>query len=127
MRLFSIQGNRQKLDGGSMFGNCPRALWERWVSVDEQHRIDLACRSLLVEEDDGRKILFETGIGAFFEPKLRERYGVQEAEHRLLVELEELGIAAEDIDKNLLGFHRFTNGRLSVGQQKDSFKILIEG
>ena len=64
--------------------NCPRALWERWVSVDEQHRIDLACRSLLVEEDDGRKILFETGIGAFFEPKLRERYGVQEAEHRLL-------------------------------------------
>src|SRR5690554_3823657 len=83
MLVHSVEGNTQKLDGGSMFGNCPRVVWERWAPADAQHRIDLACRSLLVR-DGGRTILLETGIGAFFEPKLRERFGVQEREHVLL-------------------------------------------
>jgi hypothetical protein len=28
MKLFSIEGNSQKLDGGPMFGNCPKAVWQ---------------------------------------------------------------------------------------------------
>ena len=43
-------------------------------------------------------MLFETGIGAFFEPKLRERYGVQEADHVLLDSLRAAGFSHEDID-----------------------------
>ncbi len=27
MKLWSILGNSQKLDGGAMFGNVPRAMW----------------------------------------------------------------------------------------------------
>ena len=76
MKLWSILGNSQKLDGGAMFGNAPRALWSRWTSVDEYNRIDLACRALLASPLNGKTVLFETGIGAFFEPALRERYGV---------------------------------------------------
>ena len=53
---------------------------------DDQNRIPLACRCLLVRDDD-RTILFETGIGAFFEPALRERYGVVESHHVLLESL----------------------------------------
>ena len=30
MKLWSLQGNSQKLDGGAMFGNAPRALWSHW-------------------------------------------------------------------------------------------------
>ena len=30
MKLWSILGNSQKLDGGAMFGNAPRAMWEQW-------------------------------------------------------------------------------------------------
>ncbi|MBA3541660.1 MAG: MBL fold metallo-hydrolase, partial [Deltaproteobacteria bacterium] len=26
--LTSVQGNSQRLDGGAMFGNAPRAVWE---------------------------------------------------------------------------------------------------
>ena len=33
-----------------MFGNCPRAIWARWSPPDEEYRIDLACRGLLVRE-----------------------------------------------------------------------------
>ena len=115
--LFSVKGNSQKLDGGAMFGNAPKALWSRWVSVDEQNRIDLGCRALLVKEPT-RNILFEAGIGAFFEPRLRERYGVVEQEHVLLKSLAEIGIAPEDIDVVVLSHLHFDHvgGILSAWQ-----------
>jgi glyoxylase-like metal-dependent hydrolase (beta-lactamase superfamily II) len=106
MQLFSVEGNTQKLDGGSMFGNCPRVVWERWAPADDQHRIDLACRSLLVR-DGQHTVLLETGIGAFFEPKLRERYGVQESEHVLLSSLARLGITPADVDVIVLSHLHF--------------------
>lgn len=95
--LTTLLGNSQKLDGGAMFGNAPRALWERWMPADELHRIDLGCRALLVRED-GRNILVETGIGAFFSPELKERYGVQESRHVLLGSLATQGLSDADID-----------------------------
>ena len=47
-QLYSILSNSQKLDGGAMFGNAPKALWSRWTGTDDANRIDLACRCLLV-------------------------------------------------------------------------------
>ena len=97
LRLDSVLGNSQRLDGGAMYGNAPRALWSTWSPPDEQNRIELACRCLLIREA-GRTVLCETGIGAFFEPALRERFGVQEERHVLLDNLGALGVAAEDVD-----------------------------
>ena len=54
--LTTLNGNTQKLDGGAMFGNAPKALWQRWVQADADNRIDLGCRALLVQES-GRNIL----------------------------------------------------------------------
>jgi glyoxylase-like metal-dependent hydrolase (beta-lactamase superfamily II) len=102
-----IDGNTQRLDGGSMFGNCPRAVWERWLTPDERHRVPLACRGLLVTEEGGRRILFETGIGAFFEPKLRDRFGVQEERHVLLDNLRAQGLDHSDIDVVVLSHLHF--------------------
>ena len=107
MKLWSVAGNSQRLDGGAMFGNCPRALWSRWCTPDEHNRIALACRCLLVREPSGRHVLFETGIGSFFAPKLRERYGVQEAEHVLLQSLAALSVEPEDIDVIVLSHLHF--------------------
>jgi glyoxylase-like metal-dependent hydrolase (beta-lactamase superfamily II) len=106
-RAFSLLGNSQRLDGGAMFGNAPRALWERWIRPDEHNRIPLACRTLLVEEDGGRRVLFESGIGAFFPPRLRERYGVVEARHVLLEGLLALGLSDADIDVVVLSHLHF--------------------
>ena len=80
-----------------MFGNAPKAMWERWIPADANNRIPLACRCLVVRDDD-RITLLETGIGAFFEPALRERYGVVESEHVLLASLAAVGICPEAID-----------------------------
>ncbi len=96
MKLFSIQGNSQKLDGGAMYGNCPRALWTRWSTPDEQNRIDLACRALLIRDGE-RVILAETGVGAYMEPKMRDRFGVVESEHVLLESLARVGVSQADV------------------------------
>jgi glyoxylase-like metal-dependent hydrolase (beta-lactamase superfamily II) len=102
----SVLGNSQRLDGGAMFGNAPRALWSRWAPPDEANRVALACRALLLE-DGSRRILFETGIGAFFAPELRERYGVVETEHVLLSSLASLGLRDTDIDVVVLSHLHF--------------------
>jgi len=107
VQLDAVAGNSQKLDGGAMFGNAPRAVWASWCPPDEQNRIDLACRCLLVREDDGRTVLLETGIGAFFEPALRERFGVVEDRHVLLDSLAALGVSPADVDVVVLSHLHF--------------------
>ncbi|AXK73543.1 MBL fold metallo-hydrolase [Lysobacter sp. TY2-98] len=107
MKLWSIDGNAQKLDGGAMFGNAPRALWSRWAAPDEQGRIDLACRALLASPLAGRTVLFEAGIGAFFEPRLRDRYGVVEDRHVLLDSLAHAGFRPDGIDVVVLSHLHF--------------------
>jgi len=107
IRIWSIEGNRQRLDGGSMFGNVPRALWSRWIEPDDEHRIPLACRALLAQLPDGRHVLFETGIGAFFDPAMKTRFGVLESRHVLLESLAGLGLGHEDIDVVVLSHLHF--------------------
>ncbi len=107
IKISSVEGNRQWLDGGSMFGNAPRSVWEKWTKVDRDGRIPLACRCLLIEVNN-LKILCETGIGAFFEPKLAERFGVEKAqEHVLLNNLKKMGHEPESIDYVILSHLHF--------------------
>jgi glyoxylase-like metal-dependent hydrolase (beta-lactamase superfamily II) len=103
-----------------MFGNAPKAMWERWIPPDDRNRIPLACRCLVVR-DDKRIILLETGIGAFFEPALRERYGVVEEEHVLLGSLAAVGITPEQVDVVVFSHLHFDHAggalaRYEVGQ-----------
>jgi len=124
--LYSVLGNSQKLDGGAMFGNAPKALWERWVHADERNRIDLACRALLIREPD-RLILLEAGIGAFFEPKMRDRFGVVERHHVLLENLALMGIHHQDIDVVVLSHLHFDHagGLLSAHERGREPRLLF--
>jgi len=105
-RYFSLLGNAQALDGGAMFGNVPKALWHHWLKADDKNRVHLACRCLLVQ-DNGRNILFEAGVGAFFEPKLKTRFGVAPNEHVLLQSLAAHGLDHADIDVVVLSHLHF--------------------
>lgn len=62
MRLHAIETGHFKLDGGAMFGVVPKALWERTNPADQYNRIDMAARSLLIEDGD-KLILIDTGLG----------------------------------------------------------------
>lgn len=109
-----------------MFGNAPKALWSRWTEVDAQNRIPLACRALLVEEP-GRRVLLETGIGAFFDPTLRERYGVVEERHVLLDALAARGLTDADIDLVVLSHLHFDHagGLLAAWQADQPARLLF--
>lgn len=127
MRTFTtLEGNSQRLDGGAMFGNAPKALWSRWVDTDEHNRIALSCRALLVQEND-RNILIETGIGAFFSTQLKERYGVVEDNHVLLDSLAAVGLTHEDIDVVVLTHLHFDHagGLLDVWQEGKEPQLLF--
>lgn len=123
-RIWAVLGNSQRLDGGAMFGNAPRAVWQRWITPDAHNRIPLACRALLIEEPD-RRILIETGIGAFFEPKLRDRFGVVESRHVLLDNLAALGLSDADIDVVVLSHLHFDHagGLLSAWAEGEAPRL----
>ena len=127
MKLWSVKGNSQKLDGGAMFGNAPRAMWAKWAPPDADNRIELACRALLASPLGGKTVLFEAGIGAFFEPKLRERYGVAEDRHVLVDSLAAAGFKPEDIDVVVLSHLHFDHagGVLAAWEQGQPPRLLF--
>ena len=125
--ISSIEGNQQLLDGGAMYGNAPKAVWERWSPTDEFNRIKLSCRSLLIETDE-IKILCETGIGAFFEPKLAKRYGVTPPDRHLLLEnLKNNNISQQDINYVILSHLHFDHagGLLPPFDENKDFNELL--
>jgi glyoxylase-like metal-dependent hydrolase (beta-lactamase superfamily II) len=126
MRVHAVAGNTQWLDGGAMFGNAPRPVWERWCPPDARGRIELACRAMLVDEGD-RKVLCETGIGTFFEPSLRDRFGVAEPSHVLLDSLAALGLSDADIDVVVLSHLHFDHagGLLSAYEAGKPLQLLF--
>ena len=127
MKLISLMGNSQMLDAGSMFGNAPKALWSRWVEVDEVNRMQIACRCLLAQDLNGKNVLFETGIGAFFEPKMKDRFGINESHHVLLESLHAQGLSHEDIDVVVLSHLHFDHagGLLSAWQEGKAAELLF--
>jgi glyoxylase-like metal-dependent hydrolase (beta-lactamase superfamily II) len=110
-----------------MFGNAPKAMWSRWIAPDELNRIPLSCRCLLIKDLEGRNVLFETGIGAFFEPALRERYGVVESHHVLLESLAAAGVSHEDIDVVVLSHLHFDHagGLLAAWEEGKTPQLLF--
>lgn len=126
MKLSSVLGNAQKLDGGAMFGHVPKSVWSQWVKADEQNRIDLACRGLLIRAGD-RHILLETGVGAYMSPKLRERFGVVESQHVLLDSLQDIGLSHTDIDVVILSHLHFDHagGLLAAWGENEPASLLF--
>ncbi len=95
MTLYPVETGNFKLDGGAMFGVVPKTLWSRTNPADENNLIDIAARSLLIE-DGGRLILIDTGLGDKQSEKFFGHYHRWGA-HSLDASLEKLGFHRDDI------------------------------
>ena len=100
LRVDLVPTGRFRLDGGSMFGVVPKALWNRVVQPDERNRIELAANCLLIREGR-RTILVETGMGEKWSEKERDIYAVR-SEGGVLGELGRRGVEAGSIDTVVL-------------------------
>jgi len=97
------------LDGGSMFGTVPKVLWEKTNPPDDQNRIPMEARALLLVSAE-RKVLIDCGNGGDFIAKYGERLGTKFAimynvggdGPNLLSSLKKNGYSPEDITDVIL-------------------------
>jgi len=95
MEIYFITAEHVKFDGGACFGVVPKSLWGKIYQPDEHNMVDVALRNLLVVEN-GRKILFDTGVGNKQDEKFRS-YFVLRGEDNLVNALEAHGFSTDDI------------------------------
>ncbi len=121
-----IKGNGMRLDGGSMFGNAPKALWEKWMPADDRNMIDIASNCLLVKAGS-YNLLFETGCGAYLSPDMKERFAVRQSSHVLLESLAAQGLKDSDITHVVLSHLHFDHagGLLSAWQPDREPELLF--
>ena len=92
IRVTSLLDGWLSLDGGAMYGIVPKVLWQKHLPADEQNRVKMAMRPLLVQTPTNT-VVVESGIGQAIPPDLHERYGI----HRIGPTLDEL-VAAQGVD-----------------------------
>ena len=62
--LHTLQLGSFGLDGGAMFGVVPKVLWQKENPADDQNRIDMRTRCLLLRDAKARRnILVDCGLG----------------------------------------------------------------
>jgi len=118
-RISLIETGDFRLDGGSMFGVVPKVLWSRTNPSDEQNRIAMTMRVLLIE-GEGRKILVDTGIGHKEKDSFLEMYAVDFTRNTLESSLAARGVKPEEITDVILTHLHFDHSggstRLENGQ-----------
>ncbi|KAA3597559.1 MAG: MBL fold metallo-hydrolase [Candidatus Scalindua sp. AMX11] len=99
--LHQIETGIFGLDGGAMFGIVPRSLWSKLSSPDEENRIDMALRALLIMGDN-RAILVDTGVGNKFTEKQKRIYRIDQEKENLTASLQRFNLETEDITDVIL-------------------------
>ena len=95
MKLYKIETENFKLDGGAMFGVVPKVLWERTNPADANNLCTWTNRLLLIE-DANRLTLIDTGLGDKQSDKFFSHYYIH-GENTLEKSLKKYGFHKDDI------------------------------
>ncbi|MFN3821722.1 MAG: MBL fold metallo-hydrolase [bacterium] len=99
--ITTLECGNFRLDGGAMFGVVPRVLWEKFHPPDDQNRIEMALRLLLIRWEN-RIILVDTGLGSERTEKFRQIYAFEGDDDYLLKALLKIGIKPEEVTDVIL-------------------------
>lgn len=113
-----VEAGRMGLDGGAMFGIVPKPLWSKRITPDEQNRIPLAMRCLLLR-GHGRTILVDTGVGHKEGEKFRRIHAVDHDHSTLLGSLSDLDVQPEDVTDVILTHLHFDHAGGAVSRRDD--------
>ncbi|HOY39017.1 MAG: MBL fold metallo-hydrolase [Bacteroidales bacterium] len=95
MKVISIETMRFRVDGGAMFGVIPKTMWSKHHSADQNNMVELACRSLLIDNGE-RRILVDTGLGKKMNFQELKHYAAENC-YSLDLSLNEAGYTSSDI------------------------------
>jgi glyoxylase-like metal-dependent hydrolase (beta-lactamase superfamily II) len=84
-----------RMDGGSMFGVVPKAIWSRRRAADRQNRVEMGLNCLLIRTS-GKNVLVDTGVGTKHRQKVRTIFHMRAGE--LVGNLAQQSVTPEDID-----------------------------
>ena len=117
MKIYPIECGNLKLDGGAMFGVVPKTLWTKTNPADENNMIDIATRSLLIEDGD-KLILIDTGMGNKQSDKFFGYYYLW-GEYDLDSSLKKHGFSRDDITDVFMTHLHFDHCGGSIQWNKD--------
>jgi glyoxylase-like metal-dependent hydrolase (beta-lactamase superfamily II) len=95
------------LDGGGVFGQVPKPVWEINMKADRKNRVRMGLNCLLLQAPS-MNILVDTGAGSKRTDKFRDMYGLNG--NKLLRDLRKLGLTARDIDVVVLTHLHYDHG-----------------
>ena len=117
MILYPVETGNFKLDGGAMFGVVPKTLWTKTNPSDSNNMIDMAARSLLIEDGD-KLILVDTGLGNKQPDKFFGYYHLW-GDHNLDDSLKKIGFHRDDITDVFMTHLHFDHCGGSIQWNKD--------
>ena len=105
-----------------MFGIIPKAVWGRQTDSDDQNRIRLAMRCLLLE-GDRRLILIDNGIGDKYDEKFAKIFGLDHESATLDRSLGALGFTTDDVTDVILTHLHFDHCGGSTRRSGDGLSL----
>lgn len=104
-KLQIVSGGTFRIDGGTMFGVVPKALWSRVFPCDDDNSIAQQTNCVLLRDGD-RTVLIDTGYGSKLSDKQRRVFQAEEGDP-LVRNLAAAGVQPEDIDAVILSHLHF--------------------
>ena len=124
MKIHKIEVEVWKLDGGAMFGLVPKTIWSKQYIADENNTLKMSTRLMLIETDEGRKVLVDTGMGN----KRGEKY----YKYKYIVDpitleeaLEKAGFKTEDITDVVLTHLHDDHVGGAVRKKENGFELVF--
>ncbi|MCC7509597.1 MAG: MBL fold metallo-hydrolase [Planctomycetes bacterium] len=97
IRVTSLLDGWLSLDGGAMYGIVPKTLWEKALPADQNNRVKMAMRPMLVRTPQ-HVVVVESGIGHAVPTDLHERYGIERIGPALDEQVRAQGVDPADVE-----------------------------
>ncbi len=118
-KYYTLEPAYFRLDGGAMYGIIPKPLWHKVHPADEQNRVDMALRLLLIETNS-QLIVIDTGIGDYHGEKFDHRFDVRGHKNPLVSALAEVSKKPSDVTDLVISHLHFDHVGGIATKNKDN-------